>query len=181
MKVKKYILILIPVVFFSLPLWSLESDKIKTNSDDFETSNFEDEIYDPLESVNRVIFNFNNVADKLILEPVSKGYRKLPLPIQTGLGNFLNNLKMPLVVVNQLLQGQGGNAAETTGRFFINSTAGLLGLIDVAEKVGLEQKQEDFGQTLATWGVGRWFLYSPTNIWSIKPKRCIWDVFNISN
>ena len=150
-------------------MWSLESDKIKTNSDDFETSNFEDEIYDPLESVNRVIFNFNNVADKLILEPVAKGYRKLPSPIQTGLGNFLNNLKMPLVVVNQLLQGQGGNAAETTGRFFINSTAGLLGLIDVAEKVGLEQKQEDFGQTLATWGVGDGFyivlpIFGPSNL-----------------
>ena len=169
MKVKKYILILIPIVFFSLPLWSLDSDKIKTNSDDFETSSFEDEIYDPLESVNRVIFNFNNVADKVILEPVAKGYKKLPSPIQNGLGNFLNNLKMPLVVVNQLLQGQGGNAAESTGRFFINSTAGLLGIIDVAEKVGLEQKQEDFGQTLATWGIGDGFyivlpIFGPSNL-----------------
>jgi len=169
MKVKKYIIILIPIVFFSLPLWSLDSDKIKTNSDDFETSSFEDEIYDPLESVNRVIFNFNNVADKVILEPVAKGYKKLPSPIQNGLGNFLNNLKMPLVVVNQLLQGQGGNAAESTGRFFINSTAGLLGIIDVAEKVGLEQKQEDFGQTLATWGIGDGFyivlpIFGPSNL-----------------
>ena len=169
MKVKKYILILIPIVFFSLPLWSLDSDKIKTNSDDFETSSFEDEIYDPLESVNRVIFNFNNVADKVILEPVAKGYKKLPSPIQNGLGNFLNNLKMPLVVVNQLLQGQGGNAAESTGRFFINSTAGLLGIIDVAQKVGLEQKQEDFGQTLATWGIGDGFyivlpIFGPSNL-----------------
>ena len=169
MKVKKYILILIPIVFFSLPLWSLDSDKIKTNSDDFETSSFEDEIYDPLESVNRVIFNFNNVADKVILEPVAKGYKKLPSPIQNGLGNFLNNLKMPLVIVNQLLQGQGGNAAESTGRFFINSTAGLLGIIDVAETVGLEQKQEDFGQTLATWGIGDGFyivlpIFGPSNL-----------------
>ena len=169
MKVKKYILILIPIVFFSLPLWSLDSDKINTNSDDFETSSFEDEIYDPLESVNRVIFSFNNVADKVILEPVAKGYKKLPSPIQNGLGNFLNNLKMPLVIVNQLLQGQGGNAAESTGRFFINSTAGLLGIIDVAETVGLEQKQEDFGQTLATWGIGDGFyivlpIFGPSNL-----------------
>ena len=169
MKIKKNILILILIFLFSFPLWSLESDKINTNSEDFETSNYEDEIYDPLESVNRIIFSFNNAADQIILEPISKGYRKLPSPIQTGIGNFLNNLKMPLVVVNQLLQGQGGNAVETSGRFIINSTAGLLGLIDVAEKVGLEQKQEDFGQTLATWGVGDGFyivlpIFGPSNV-----------------
>ena len=169
MKAKKKILILISIFLFSFPLWSLESDKINTNSEDFETSNYEDEIYDPLESVNRIIFSFNNAADQIILEPISKGYRKLPSPIQTGIGNFLNNLKMPLVVINQLLQGQGGNAVETSGRFIINSTAGLLGLIDVAEKVGLEQKQEDFGQTLATWGVGDGFyivlpIFGPSNV-----------------
>ena len=169
MQAIKYILILISIVSISLPLWSLDSDKINTNSEDFETSYNEDEIYDPLESVNRIIFSFNNAADKIILEPISKGYRKLPSPIQTGIGNFLNNLKMPLVVVNQLLQGQGGNAVETSGRFIINSTAGLLGLIDVAEKVGLEQKQEDFGQTLATWGVGDGFyivlpIFGPSNV-----------------
>ena len=169
MKAKKNILILISIFLFSFPLWSLESDKINTNSEDFETSNYEDEIYDPLESVNRIIFNFNNAADQIILEPISKGYRKLPSPIQTGIGNFLNNLKMPLVVINQLLQGQGRNAVETSGRFIINSTAGLLGLIDVAEKVGLEQKQEDFGQTLATWGVGDGFyivlpIFGPSNV-----------------
>jgi len=169
MKAKKKILILISIFLFSFPLWSLESDKINTNSEDFETSNYEDEIYDPLESVNRIIFSFNNAADQIILEPISKGYRKLPSPIQTSIGNFLNNLKMPLVVINQLLQGQGGNAVETSGRFIINSTAGLLGLIDVAEKVGLEQKQEDFGQTLATWGVGDGFyivlpIFGPSNV-----------------
>ena len=92
MKAKKNILILISIFLFSFPLWSLESDKINTNSEDFETSNYEDEIYDPLESVNRIIFSFNNAADQIILEPISKGYRKLPSPIQTCIGNFLNNL-----------------------------------------------------------------------------------------
>ena len=76
---------------------------------------------------------------------------------------------MPLVVVNQLLQGQGKNAAESTGRFLVNSTAGVFGLIDVADKIGLEQKQEDFGQTLATWGIGDGFyivlpIFGPSNI-----------------
>ena len=146
-----------------------ESDTVKTSSSDFETGNFEDEIYDPLEPINRAIFGFNNVADKIILEPAAKGYRKLPSPIQTGIGNFLSNLKMPLVIINQLLQGQGKNASESTGRFLVNSTAGLFGLIDVADKIGLEQTQEDFGQTLATWGVGDGFylvlpIFGPSNV-----------------
>ena len=158
-------------LFSSLSFAALgtESDKVNTNSDDFETSSYDDEVYDPLEPINRVIFNFNNIADKTILEPVSKGYKKLPSPIQSGIGNFLNNLKLPLVVLNQLLQGQGKNAAESSGRFIVNSTAGVFGLVDVAEKIGLEQKQEDFGQTLATWGVGDGFylvlpIFGPSNI-----------------
>ena len=95
--------------------------------------------------------------DKILLEPVAKGYRKLPSPLQTGIGNFLGNLKMPIVIVNQILQGQGGNAVESTGRFVVNSTVGLVGLVDVATKIGLEEKDEDFGQTFATWGVGDGF------------------------
>ena len=76
---------------------------------------------------------------------------------------------MPLVIVNQLLQGQGKNAVESTGRFVINTTAGMFGLIDVAKKVGLEKKQEDFGQTLASWGVGDGFyivlpIFGPSNV-----------------
>lgn len=148
---------------------SAESDKVQTNSDDFETSTYEDTIYDPLESINRVIFNFNNVADKIILEPTAKGYKKLPSPIQKGIGNFLNNLKLPLVVVNQILQGQFKNASDSTGRFLVNSTVGIFGLADVAEKIGLEQTQEDFGQTLAKWGIGDGFyivlpIFGPSNL-----------------
>ena len=156
-------------LFFSLESIATESDKVNTDSDDFETGNYEDEIYDPLEPINRAIFSFNNAADKIILEPVAKGYKKLPTPLQSGISNFLNNLKMPLVVVNQLLQGQGKNAAESSGRFIVNTTAGLFGLIDVADKIGLEKKQEDFGQTLASWGVGDGFyivlpIFGPSNI-----------------
>ena len=87
------------------------------------------------DKIENLVDGFNNVADKIVLEPVAKGYRKLPSPIQTGIGNFLSNLKMPLVIVNQLLQGQGTNAGESTGRFLVNSTAGLFGLIDVADKI----------------------------------------------
>ena len=121
------------------------------------------------EGVSRSIFKFNLIIDDAILEPVAKGYKKLPSPVQSGLSNFLSNLRAPLVVVNQLLQGQGGNAAQSTGRFIVNSTIGLFGIIDVAEKIGLEEKEEDFGQTLATWGVGDGLyivlpLFGPSNL-----------------
>ncbi len=146
-----------------------DADQVNTDSEDFETTTIEDEIYDPFEPVNRAIFSFNNVADRIVLEPIAKGYKKLPSPLQSGINNFLSNLRAPLVVVNQLLQGQGENAIQSTGRFFVNSTVGVFGLIDVAERIGLEEKEEDYGQTLATWGVGDGFyivlpLFGPSNL-----------------
>ena len=165
----KLILIVIILTLINFNVIASASDDVKTDSDDFETTVVEDEIYDPFEGVNRAIFSFNNAADKVILEPVAKGYKKLPSPIQSGVGNFINNLKLPLAAVNQLLQGQGKNAIESTGRFIVNSTLGIFGLIDIADDIGLDQKQEDFGQTLATWGVGDGFyivlpLFGPSNL-----------------
>ena len=165
----KQIFIALIILIINFNVMASASDDVKTDSDDFETTIFEDEVYDPFEGVNRAIFSFNNAADKVILEPVAKGYKKLPSPIQSGLGNFINNLKLPLAAVNQLLQGQGKNAIESTGRFLVNSTIGIFGLIDVADDIGLDQKEEDFGQTLATWGVGDGFyiilpLFGPSNL-----------------
>tara|TARA_Y200000002_G_scaffold215277_1_gene177662 strand:+ start:229 stop:1014 length:786 start_codon:yes stop_codon:yes gene_type:complete len=165
-------IIILFFLFFSLLSYEViasDADQVDTDSEDFETTTIEDEIYDPFEPVNRTIFSFNNVADRVVLEPISKGYKKLPSPIQSGINNFLSNLRAPLVVVNQLLQGQGENAIQSSGRFIVNSTVGVLGLIDVAEKIGLEEKKEDYGQTLATWGVGDGFyivlpLFGPSNL-----------------
>ena len=165
----KSLIIIIYVIFFNYSVLSDDADKVTTTSSDFETTYTEDEIYDPIEPINRVIFGFNNIADKIILEPAAKTYRTLPSPIQSGISNFLSNLRAPLVIINQLLQGQGGNAAESTGRFLVNTTAGVFGLFDVADKIGLEEKQEDYGQTLATWGVGDGFyvvlpIFGPSNL-----------------
>ncbi len=162
-------LIFIYVVFFNYSVLTAEADKITTTSSDFETTFTEDEIFDPIEPINRAIFSFNNIADKIILEPTAKGYRKLPSPIQSGISNFLSNLRAPLVIFNQLLQGQGANAAESTGRFLVNTTVGLFGIMDVADKMGLEEKEEDYGQTLATWGVGDGMyvvlpIFGPSNL-----------------
>ena len=169
MKYKFYPLIFIFIFLSSFNLYGAASDEVKTEPDDFKTSQVEDEVYDPIEPINRAIFSFNNAADRVILEPIAKGYKKLPSPIQTGLSNFLSNLRAPLVVVNQILQGQGENAIQSTGRFIVNSTVGVLGFIDVADKIGLEEKEEDFGQTLATWGIGDGFyivlpLFGPSNL-----------------
>ena len=165
---KSYFIILF-FLFSSFSVLGEESDKVKTVADDYDTTKFEDEIYDPIEPINRAIFGFNNVADRIILEPVAKGYRKLPSPLQSGISNFLSNLRTPLVAVNQLLQGQGKNAAESAGRFAVNTTVGVFGIFDPADKIGLEEKEEDFGQTLATWGVGDGFylvlpIFGPSNL-----------------
>ena len=79
----KQLLALIIIILFSANLYAGASDDVDTSSDDFETSVFEDEIYDPLEGINRAVFGFNNVADKIILEPAAKGYKKLPAPVQS--------------------------------------------------------------------------------------------------
>ena len=166
---QKILILLLPLFLISFEIFASDSDQVNTIPDDFDTSVVEDEIYDPIEPINRAIFSFNNFADRLVLEPVAKGYKKLPSPIQSGLSNFLSNLRAPLVVVNQILQGQGQNAVQSSGRFVVNSTVGLFGIFDVAEKMGLEEKEEDFGQTLATWGVGDGFyivlpLFGPSNL-----------------
>ena len=94
-------IIILFFLFFSLLSYKVvasEADQVNTDSEDFETTTLEDEIYDPFEPVNRAIFSFNNVADRIILEPIAKGYKKLPSPLQSGISNFLSNLRTPLVL-----------------------------------------------------------------------------------
>ncbi len=169
MNIKINLVLFLFITLLTFSSFGTDSDQVDTQPDDFATSAFEDEIYDPIENINRAIFSFNNVADRILLEPVAKGYKKLPSPLQSGISNFLSNLRTPLVVVNQFLQGQGGNAVQSTGRFLVNSTVGVFGIFDVADRIGLEEKEEDFGQTLATWGVGDGFylvlpLFGPSNL-----------------
>jgi phospholipid-binding lipoprotein MlaA len=109
---------------------------------------------DPLESLNRKIFAFNDVADKYVLSPVARGYQAVtPDSLERGIGNMFSNLLEITTVINDVLQLKFGQAASDTGRFLINSTVGLAGLFDVASPLGLEKHEEDFGQTLGYWGV----------------------------
>lgn len=109
---------------------------------------------DPWEKVNRKVFAFNTAVDSAVLEPVAKGYRAVtPKFARTGVSNLLSNLRAPVTVANALLQGEGKRASVTAARFGVNSTVGVVGLFDVADALGLDQHQEDFGQTLGVWGV----------------------------
>ncbi|MDP3295376.1 MAG: VacJ family lipoprotein [Nevskia sp.] len=122
-----------------------------------------DDPADPLEPVNRVVFKINETADKYALRPIAKGYVYVtPAPIRSGVSHFFDNLDEPRNIVNALLQGKLLQASKNLGRLALNSTAGLVGFIDVASEVGLESHDEGFGQTLGYWGVGEgWYLMLP--------------------
>lgn len=111
---------------------------------------------DPLESINRPLWDFNwNVLDKYVLKPVSQGYVKYtPSIVRTGLYNAALNLNEPSTVVNDVLQLKFKDAAVATGRFVINSTVGIFGLFDPASKMGLKRQQEGFDEVLGVWGIG---------------------------
>ena len=113
---------------------------------------FGEEINDPFEDLNRDIFIFNEKLDEKLLKPAALTYRKVtPQFARTGVTNFFNNLEEIDTTINQVLQGEIKYAFNDAGRFVINSTIGLFGLIDVASKMGLEKHEEDFGQTLGVW------------------------------
>ncbi len=114
---------------------------------------FGEEINDPFEDLNRDIFIFNEKLDEKLLKPAALTYRKVtPQFARTGVTNFFNNLEEIDTTINQVLQGEIKYAFNDAGRFVINTTVGLFGLIDVASKMGLEKHEEDFGQTLGVWG-----------------------------
>jgi len=111
---------------------------------------------DPLESFNRSSFEFNLFFDRLLLKPVAKTYRFVtPGFFRTGVSNFLFNLRTPVTVANDLLQGEGTRATESVGRFMFNTILGFGGVLDIGGMLGMpERHTEDFGQTLAVYGVG---------------------------
>jgi len=141
----------------------LEDLELEEGEDDIEDVN------DPLESINRVTFEFNEFVNQYLLGPIAKGYNAaLPEVARDAISNFLDNISAPVVLANDLLQAEFERGFTTATRIMINSTAGIGGFIDVAEKMGFEEHKEDFGQTLAVWGVGEGFylvlpLLGPSN------------------
>ena len=110
---------------------------------------------DPWEGLNRSIFAFNEAADRYVATPIARGYKTVtPGFVDTSIDNFFNNIGEFKNFTNNLLQGSLGDAGTDLSRFVVNTTVGVLGIFDVASYVGLERENEDFGQTLAVWGVG---------------------------
>lgn len=113
------------------------------------------EVKDCFEGFNRASFALNQGLDKIIFKPIASVYRVLPSPVKTGVSNSLNNLSNVVTIPNNILQGEFSEASVNTGRFIINTTVGILGLIDVATYLGFtEYEKEDYGQSLAAHGVG---------------------------
>ena len=134
MKLKKYI-----IIFSSILL--LTSTEIRASDECFE-------------GTSRAIFKFNMALDNAIIEPIAKGYNKLPEPIKNGTSNFTSNIATLLSIPNHLAQGNMKGAGDATASFLINTTIGIIGLANPAEKLGLKAQKEDVGQTLGAYGVG---------------------------
>jgi phospholipid-binding lipoprotein MlaA len=124
---------------------------------DYEQTN------DPLEPTNRVFYAINNGLDTVLLKPAAQAYRfVVPGPVRDGVHNVLSNIGTPVQLSNDILEGKPRRAGDTTMRFLINTTAGLLGIFDVATKWGYPNHDSDFGMTLANWGVPEGpFLFLP--------------------
>ncbi len=149
MKFKKYIS-LIPLILI------LASANAKSTEECFEKT-------------SRAVFKFNMALDNALIEPIAKGYNKLPEPVKNGASNFTSNIATLLSIPNSLLQGNVREAADATASFLINTTIGIVGLANPAEKLGLKAQKEDVGQTLGAYGVssGCYFVlpvFGPTTV-----------------
>ena len=121
------------------------------------------------EKTSRAIFKFNMALDDIVLEPLAKGYNKLPSPVKTGTNNFTSNIGTLLSIPNNVLQGNIKQLGHSVGSFAINTTVGILGFLNPAEKLGLKPHKEDVGQTLGSYGIGAgcYFvlpLFGPTTV-----------------
>ncbi len=113
------------------------------------------EVVDCFEGLNRATFKFNQVLDGAIFQPVAKAYRVLPSQVRAGTSNALDNISTLVTIPNNILQGELGKAGVNTGRFIVNTTFGIVGIFNVAEKIGFPKyEKEDYGQTLGVMGVG---------------------------
>ena len=106
------------------------------------------------EGTSRAVFKFNMALDDIVLEPLAKGYNKLPSPIRTGTSNFTSNIGTLLSIPNNILQGEFKQLGHSIGSFAINTTVGILGIFNPAERIGLKPHKEDAGQTLGSYGIG---------------------------
>ena len=118
------------------------------------TTNIAKSTEECFEGTSRAIFKFNMALDDIVFEPLAKGYNKLPSPIKTGTSNFTSNIGTLLSIPNNVLQGNFQQLGHSIGSFALNSTVGVFGILNPAEKIGLKPNKEDVGQTLGSYGIG---------------------------
>ena len=146
---KKLAITIISVFLFSFNAYAGSSGELELKTNQTK------EIKDCFEKLNRATFAFNQGLDKAIIKPIAKGYRNLPDPVQKGTRNAVRNLSNLITIPNNVLQGDVKMALINTGRLVVNTTVGILGTIDVANKMGFPKyEMEDYGQTLGAWGIG---------------------------
>ena len=147
--IKKFVIILITTLTLAVNVNAASDGELLLKK------NEPSEVKDCFEKINRATFAFNQVLDGVVFKPVASAYRILPSPVKTGVSNSLDNLSNLVTIPNNILQGDFKLAGLNTGRFLINTTVGVLGLIDVAQYFGMsEYEKEDYGQSLAKAGVG---------------------------
>ena len=147
---KKLLILTLSIFFLTLNANSASDGELTLNKDEEKK-----QIKDCFEKLNRATFSFNQGLDKAIIKPLAKGYRKLPDPIQKGTTNAVKNLSNLITIPNNILQGDIKIAIINTARLAVNTTIGLLGTVDVANKMGFPKyEKEDYGQTLGAWGIG---------------------------
>ena len=147
---RKLAIIIISAILLSVNANAGSDGKLILNENTFKDIN---ETKDCFEKLNRATFAFNQGLDKAVIKPIAKSYRKLPDPVQKGTSNAVKNLSNLITIPNNVLQGDVKTAMINTGRFIVNTTVGLLGTVDVANKMGFPKyEKEDYGQTLGKWG-----------------------------
>ena len=146
---KKITILIISVFLISFNAYAGSDGEVNLKNEESK------EIRDCFEKLNRATFSFNQGLDKAVIKPLAKSYRKLPDQIQKGTSNAVRNLSTLITIPNNVLQGDVKLALINTGRLVVNTTIGILGTIDVANKMGFPKyEKEDYGQTLGAWGVG---------------------------
>tara|TARA_B100000902_G_scaffold309112_1_gene298457 strand:- start:356 stop:1156 length:801 start_codon:yes stop_codon:yes gene_type:complete len=147
--IKKSVIIIISLFILVFNAYAGSDGSLSLKNNDTK------EVRDCFEKLNRATFAFNQGLDKALIKPLAKNYRKLPNPIQKGTSNAVKNLSNLITIPNNVLQGDIKSAFINTGRLVVNTTLGVLGTMDVANKMGFPNyEREDYGQTLGAWGVG---------------------------
>lgn len=166
----KYIKVLALTAVLTVPLAGCATSAHNTYDEDAGVS-------DPIQPFNRAMLSFNEILDKVLFNPVVAIYRTVvPEVARKAVHNVLDNVKAPVYLANELLQGDLEGAGTVVKRFAINTTVGVAGLVDVAAKNGTTYQPEDFGQTLAVWGVGP----GPYIVWPILGPSTLRDTFGFA-